>query len=129
MHILCCRRHHRHRCRRRGNVSLPHHHVSFFVVTVAITDAFATVAVIATIAAEAPKLSSPHLSTLGDRRPSAVVDGVIVVASLALSLSPTPLAPLMLSLMSTPSLVSFAPLWGALGQTLDDINAKALEDL
>ena len=95
----------------------------------AITDAFATVAVIATIAAEAPKLSSPHLSTLGDRRPSAVVDGVIVVASLSLSLSPTPLAPLMLSLMSTPLLVSFAPLWGALGQTLDDINAKALEDL
>ena len=129
MHILRCRRHHCHHCRRRGNVSLPHHHVSFFVVTVAITVAFATVAVVATITAEAPKLSSPQVSTLGDWRPSAVVDGVIVVASLALSLSSTPLTPLMLSLMSTPSLVTFALLRGALGQTLDDINAKALEDL
>ena len=129
MHILRRRRHHRHRCRHRGNVSLPHHHVSFFVVTVAITDAFATVTIVATIAAEAPKLSSPQLLTLGDWRPSAVVDGVIVGASLSLSLSPTPLAPLMLSLMLTPSLVSFAPLRGALDQTLNDINAKALEDL
>ena len=49
-------------------------------------------------------------------------------SSSLLSLS-TPIAPLMLSLMLTTLLVLFAPLQGALGQTLDDINAKALKDL
>ena len=47
----------------------------------------------------------------------------------SLLLSSTPLTPLMLSLMSTTLLVSFALLRGALGQTLNDINTKALEDL
>ena len=60
-------------------MSLPHHHVSFFVVAAAVTVAFATVAVVAAIAAEAPQLSLPQLSTLGDHRPSAIVDGIVVV--------------------------------------------------
>ena len=58
---------------------LPHHHVSFFVVAVAITAAFATVAVVAAIAAEAPQLSLPHSLMLEDCRPSAIVDGVVVI--------------------------------------------------
>jgi hypothetical protein len=65
-HCRCC-------CRCRGNLSLPHHHVSFFVVAAAVTVAFATVAVIAAIAAEVPQLSSPQSSTLGDCRPSVIV--------------------------------------------------------
>ena len=129
MHIPCCCRHRRHRCRRCGDVSLPHDHVSFFVVAATVTVAFAPVAVVAAIAAETPQLSSPQSSMLGDCRPSAVVDGVVIVASSSLMLLSTPLAPLMLLFMSTTLLVLFALLWGALGQTLDNINAKALEDL
>ena len=79
MHIPCRRGHCRHCCRCRGDVPLPHHHVSFFVVAGAVTVAFATVAVIAAIAAKAPQLSSPQSSTLGDCRPSAVIDGVVFI--------------------------------------------------
>jgi hypothetical protein len=79
MHIPCRRCHCCHHCRCRGDVSLPHHHVTFFVIAAAVTVAFATVAVVAAIPAEAPQLSSPQSSTLRDCRPSAVVDGVVVV--------------------------------------------------
>ncbi len=79
MHIPRCRRHRRRRCHCHGDVLLLYHHVSFFVITAAITAAFATVAVVAVIAAKVPQLSSPQSSTLGDCHPSAIVDGIIVI--------------------------------------------------
>jgi hypothetical protein len=79
MHIPCRHNHCRCRCHCRGDVSLPHHHVSFFVVAVAVTVAFATVAVVAAIAAKTLQLSSPQSSMLKDCCPSAVVDGIVVI--------------------------------------------------
>ena len=129
MHIPHCRRHRQRHCCCRGDVSLPHHHGSFFIIAVAVTVAFASVSIVTAIAAKAPQLSLPQSLTLGDPHPSAVIDDVVLLSSLFLSLFSTPLAPLMLLSMSTTSLVLFTPLRGGLGQTLDDINTKTLEDL
>ncbi len=79
MHMPRCRRHCHPRCRRHVDVSLPHHHVFFFVIAAAITVAFVTVAVVAAITTKAPQLSLPQSSTLGDCRPSAVIDGVVFI--------------------------------------------------
>ena len=58
---------------------LSHHHVSFFVLAAAVAVTFATVVVIADVAARAPQFSLPQSPMLGNRRPSAIVDGVIIV--------------------------------------------------
>ena len=67
------------RCHHR-RVSLSHHHVSIFVGAAARSAAFATAAVVAAINAEAPQLSPPQLSVLGDCHPSTVVVIVVIVA-------------------------------------------------
>ena len=129
MHIPCCRRNRHCRCRHCcGVVSLSHHHVSFFVVTAAVTVAFATGVVVAAVAAKAPQLSLPQSSMIGDRRPSAVVDGVVVVIVIVIVvIIYPPLSPLV-DVDDVARLIHAAP-GLALGQTLDDINAKTLEDL
>ncbi len=62
-------------------VSLSHHHVFFFVVAPAVAVTFATVAVVAAVVAKAPQLSLslPQSLPLGYCRPSAVVDGVLII--------------------------------------------------
>ena len=108
---------------------LSHHHVSFFVVAAAVTVAFATVAVVSAIAAEAPQLSLPQSSTLRDFRPSAVVDGVVVVVVIVVDVvfHPPRAADAIVDVDDVARLVCAAP--GSLGQTLNVINVKALEDL